>query len=89
MANGLAYLHGIHIIHRDVKSSNYLVCTNNQTNVNTSKQIIVKIADFGLSRTLDVSRSGHHMATMTEVRKKEKRKRERERNENNINNKCK
>ena len=44
MLNGLKFLHDLRIIHRDLKPSNALI---------TSKGI-VKLADFGLARTLDI-----------------------------------
>lgn len=60
MANGLAYLHSVHIIHRDIKSSNFLIAKSKDS----TSSLVVKIADFGLSRTIDVTKSGA-MKTMT------------------------
>jgi len=40
---GMAYLHNLHIIHRDLKSHNLLV----------DKKWTVKVADFGLSRVVE------------------------------------
>ncbi len=44
MLNGLNFLHDLRIIHRDLKPSNALI----------SSKGIVKLADFGLARTLDI-----------------------------------
>lgn len=41
----LKYLHSANIIHRDLKPANVLI--------NTTKGLVVKICDFGLSRVLD------------------------------------
>ncbi|CAG8531489.1 5440_t:CDS:2 [Cetraspora pellucida] len=48
--NGLVYIHQEGIIHRDLKSSNVLLVRGNQ----------VKISDFGLSKTKNVSSSSHY-----------------------------
>ena len=45
MAKGLAYLHQLGIIHRDVKTSNFLVADDDT----------VKMIDFGVSRVLSTS----------------------------------
>lgn len=45
------YLHSIKVIHRDLKPENVLLC-----NDTGSGQIVVKISDFGLAKSLDVDR---------------------------------
>lgn len=49
IANGLAFLHGEGIVHRDIKPGNILVTENP-----FSKRDIVKISDFGLSKFIDL-----------------------------------
>jgi mitogen-activated protein kinase kinase 1 len=44
MLNGLNFLHNLRVIHRDLKPSNALI----------SSKGIVKLADFGLARTLEI-----------------------------------
>jgi len=47
IARGMEFLHSINIIHRDLKSANVLISNFSSNNP------IVKISDFGLSRTFD------------------------------------
>ena len=49
IASGLAFLHSIHIVHRDIKPNNILVSKN----LNQLQSDTVKIADFGLCKYLD------------------------------------
>ena len=45
IATGIAFLHSIGIIHRDIKTSNFLVSNDN----------VVKMIDFGVSRVLSAT----------------------------------
>ena len=48
MMNGLYYIHGSKILHRDMKAANILI----------SKLGVLKLADFGLARAYSVNASG-------------------------------
>ncbi len=58
-ANGLKYLHDLKIIHRDIKPENILV-TQNPLNADS---VIMKIADFGLCKYLDLRCSTREVLT--------------------------
>ena len=51
ISSGIKYLHDNNVLHRDLKPQNILY--------KTKPNLIVKIADFGLSKILDEAKSGH------------------------------
>ena len=68
--NALHYLHGLNIIHRDIKPENLLVTTVNQSN-RSSKTMMIKVVDFGLSIDYSserpITRCGSHAYMSPEV----------------------
>ena len=58
IANGIAFLHGKNIVHRDIKPGNILV-----TKDNTPKQFCVKLCDFGMAKCLDETRETSGMSS--------------------------
>ena len=48
VAKGMAFIHSLEMIHRDLKSPNILLKSENET-------VVAKIADFGLSRKLSLT----------------------------------
>mmetsp|Transcript_4779 Transcript_4779/g.6670 ORF Transcript_4779/g.6670 Transcript_4779/m.6670 type:complete len:304 (+) Transcript_4779:1607-2518(+) len=59
IAKGLEYLHRCNVIHRDIKSQNLLVVS-----LSDEGPVNIKVADFGISRVLDRTRTGF-IRTMT------------------------
>lgn len=53
IAKGMEYFHGLHIMHRDVKSLNILVNSGDSNRPNG--RVRVKIADFGMSKAKHLS----------------------------------
>jgi serine/threonine protein kinase len=54
IAAGMRYLHAKNIIHRDLKPANILIEANTHNNTHYPR-----IADFGLSKVMDISRTSH------------------------------
>ena len=50
LAEGLEYIHGMNLIHRDLKPKNALIWVGSGCNSNEEKQVLMKWADFGLSK---------------------------------------
>lgn len=46
IAEGVAYIHGKKLIHRDLKPQNVLIWTDN-------KEIVIKLADFGFTKKVN------------------------------------
>ena len=58
IANGMVYLHGHNLIHRDVKTSDSFfkfVLMLRRQNVLLTENNVVKIIDFGTSRVVDTA----------------------------------
>ena len=55
IARGMMYLHGLNIVHGDLRSSNVLLC-------NSEDQTVAKLADFDMARLLDPG-TQHHFTT--------------------------
>ena len=50
LAEGLEYIHEMNLIHRDLKPENVLIWVGPGNNTNEHKQVLMKWADFGLSK---------------------------------------
>ena len=57
VGEGMRFLHDKGIVHRDLKSGNILVKHVKATEVGTVSYVHVKVADFGLSRTKEKSKT--------------------------------
>ena len=57
IGEGLCYLHEMRIVHGDLKSHNILVRRKKSTNLEGHECVQAKVADFGLSRTKENSRT--------------------------------
>ena len=64
IAEGMRYIHRMHMAHRDLKPSNVLVNLEDPTK-KSSRIYSVKIADFGLTKTKDASRTYKDQTTNT------------------------
>ncbi|XP_038842117.1 serine/threonine-protein kinase/endoribonuclease IRE1-like [Salvelinus namaycush] len=58
MMRGLAHLHSLKIVHRDVKPNNILFSIPDHHG-----QVIVKITDFGMAKMLDIGRQSYSMSS--------------------------
>jgi hypothetical protein len=62
IAEGMRYIHKMHMAHRDLKPSNVLVSLEDPTKI-SSRACSVKIADFGLTKTKEASRTYEDQTT--------------------------
>ncbi len=61
ITNGLAYLHGLRIVHRDIKPTNILISLFKDPR----KKPRMKLADFGLSKALESKKEDFTNTSMT------------------------
>ncbi|KAG0624531.1 hypothetical protein M758_3G254300 [Ceratodon purpureus] len=57
IAEGVKYIHSKHMAHRDLKPGNVLVNVEDRSSQSSARAHSVKIADFGLTKTKDASRT--------------------------------
>lgn len=70
VASALAYLHSANVVHGDLSAWNVMLCSSGAAAAEGARGFVAKVADFGLSRTLEI-RSKMQTANYGTVRTKQ------------------